>query len=110
LGGFVVKLRVLIGALSLILSSIVLPTSAHSAEYSAYSAACSYAGNSSFTAVKRGFYSYVWRTGSTVNGGGVVYLRAGNSFSIATPIGTNNTTRFGVVTSTSTAFAYIFCS
>lgn len=102
------KMKIFIGAFGLVLSSIVLPSSANSAEYLNYSASCTVSGTSTFTAARRGFYTYVWRTGSTVNGYGVKYLSAAQSWILTTPSAANNTTRFGVLT-TSTTFAYVTC-
>lgn len=78
-------------------------------EYNAYGASCTVGATSTFTAVKRGFYAWTWRTGSTVNGGGVKYLSAGQSWTPTTPGAADSTTRFGVLT-TSKTFAYVTCS
>lgn len=98
----------LIGAAASI-GLVMTPVIAFANEYPAFSATCSDAGNSSFVATKRGFYTYVWRTGSTTNGGGIVYLRAGQAFEIDSPDAVEaGQTRFGVLT-TSRTFAYITC-
>lgn len=75
-----------------------------------YDATCSSSGgSSSFTAVKRGWYFYAWRTGTTANGRGVAYLRAGQQLTLSNPGGLDNSSRFGVLTGTSTTYAYVYC-
>ena len=102
------KLRILISTLGLLVAATVIAPSANSAEYPAFSASCTVGSTSSFTATKKGYYTYVWRTGNSVNGYGVKYLSAGASWSPNTPGTATTSTRFGVVT-TSTSFAYVTC-
>lgn len=92
----------------LTISFAVLPGSANAVEYSSYSASCEVGGNSSFTATKRGFYAWVWRTGSTVNQYGFQYLSPGQTLTNTTPGGATTSTRFGVLTG-SRSFAYVTC-
>jgi hypothetical protein len=95
-----------------VLLIVAAPTPASAVEYPAYNASCDVSdGISTFTAVKRGFYTFTWRTGSTVNGFGLRYLTAGESIGVLNnPSGVNSSTRFGVVSSSSKNFAYITCT
>lgn len=102
------KKRAALSSFLIAFSLVMIPGSATAAEYPAFGASCEVGGNSSFTATKRGYYSWVWRTGTTVNGSGIQYLSAGQTVTAATPAGTTTGTRFGVVTSSKT-FAYITC-
>jgi hypothetical protein len=105
------KKRAVLASTLIMFSVAVLPSSAQAVEYNAYGAACvvGSAGSSTFTATKRGFYVWVWRTGSTVNGSGVQYLSAGQTKVLATPSATTTSTRFGVLTGSAT-FAYVTCT
>ena len=100
------KLGSALAAAALIFSA----TPASATPYNASCASVGAGGQSSFTAVKRGWYLYAWRTGTTANGGGVVYLRAGQVMNLATPSAVTSSSRFGVMTTTSTTYAYIYCS
>lgn len=108
-GGEMTKQRILLMATVLLVSTVIPNVAAKAQEYPAYGATCAVGSQSSFTANKRGYYTWVWRTGSTVNGSGVRFLGAGQTWVISTPGSVNNTSRFGVLT-TSTTFAYITCS
>ena len=95
---------------AVIAATLAIPSAAIAVEYPAYSAGCDVSDNqSTFTANKKGFYSYVWRTGNTINGYNVRYLTAGETFSPTNPSGVTTSTRFGVVTG-SRAFAYVTCA
>lgn len=103
------KKRATLSSVLMAISLAIIPGSAKAAEYPAFGASCEVGGNSSFTAAKRGFYAWVWRTGSTVNSSGVQYLTAGQVVTISTPGSTTTSTRFGVLTGSKT-FAYITCA
>ena len=96
---------------AVIAATLTIPTAAIANEYPAYGAICDVSDNeSTFTATKKGFYSYVWRTGNTINGYNVRYLTAGQTFTTTNPSGgvITTSTRFGVVTGSRT-FAYVTC-
>mgnify|MGYP006293319893 CR=1 FL=1 len=91
-------------------TALALGLAAVPAAATPYDATCSATGGgSSFVAVKRGWYLYAWRTGTTANGGGVVYLRAGQRMDLSNPVAVTSSSKFGVMTSTSTTYAYIYC-
>lgn len=102
------KKRSIFTSILLSISVAVLPSPAHAVDYSAYDALCVVGGNSSFKAAKRGYYAWVWRTGSTVNQYGLQYLSAGQILTTTTPLNTTTSTRFGVLTGSKT-FAYVTC-
>jgi hypothetical protein len=102
------KKRAALSSFLIAISLVMIPGSAPAAEYPAFGASCEVGGNSSFTAAKRGFYAWVWRTGSIVNSSGVQYFTAGQVVTISTPVSTTTSTRFGVLTGSKT-FAYITC-
>jgi hypothetical protein len=96
--------------LGAVAAAAILLFSATPAAAVPYNAACAVNGQSSFTAVKRGWYLYAWRTGTTANGGGLVYLQAGETKTLTTPGAVTSSSKFGVATSTSMTYAYILCS
>ena len=92
------------------IAAAALIVTATPASATPYDASCTSGGQSSFTAVKRGWYLYAWRTGTTANGTGLVYLNSGETKYLTTPGAVTSSSKFGVMTSTSTTYAYIYCS